>query len=136
FPEEIQKILDGMGILAVAGIINYMLGVYLIRKSRTFHSMTLYADGKHLQTDAYSTLGLLIGLGLYYLTKVALIDVLLSLGIGLYILYSGYILLRKSIGGLMDESDREMVTNVIEILQRNRKDAWIDIHNLRVQRYG
>lgn len=136
FPEEIQKILDGMGILAAAGIINYMLGVYLIRKSRTFHSMTLYADGKHLQTDAYSTLGLLIGLGLYYLTKVALIDVLLSLGIGLYILYSGYILLRKSIGGLMDESDREMVTNVIEILQRNRKDVWIDIHNLRVQRYG
>jgi cation diffusion facilitator family transporter len=136
FPAEIHQILDGMGILAVTGVINFVLGRYLIRKGKNFNSITLFADGKHLQTDAYSTLGLLIGLSLLYITKAVLIDTLLSLGLGLFIVYSGYKLLRKSIGGLMDESDVGIVNTIVNILQENRKDAWIDVHNLRIQRYG
>lgn len=135
-PVEISQILDGMGILAITGIVNFALGRYLINKSKNFNSITLFADGKHLQTDAYSTLGLLVGLSLFYITKNVLIDSLLSLGLGLFILYSGYKLLRKSVGGLMDESDVDIVNKIVEILQNNRKDAWIDVHNLRIQRYG
>ncbi len=135
-PVEIHQILDGMGIVAITGLINFILGRYLIKKSKIFNSITLYADGKHLQTDAYSTLGLLVGLSLFYFTKIVLIDTLLSLGLGLFIFYSGYKILRKSVGGLMDESDVEIVSKIVEILQNNRKDAWIDIHNLRTQRYG
>ena len=89
-----------------------------------------------MQTDAYSTLGLLVGLALFYFTGIVMIDTLLSLGLGFFILYNGYKLLRKSVGGLMDESDVEMVTKVVSILQENRRDAWIDIHNFRIQRYG
>lgn len=135
-PVEIHHILDGMGILAITGIINFVLGRYLINKSKSFNSITLFADGKHLQTDAYSTLGLLVGLCVFYITKIVLIDSLLSLGLGLYIFHSGYKLLRNSIGGLMDESDVDIVNKIVEILQENRKDAWIDVHNLRIQRYG
>lgn len=136
YPAEIHQILDGMGILAITGVVNFVLGRYLIQKSKSFNSITLFADGKHLQTDAYSTLGLLLGLSLFYITKVVLIDTLLSLGLGLYILYNGYKLVRTSVGGLMDESDVELVNKIVEILQENRKDAWIDVHNLRIQRYG
>lgn len=136
YPAEIHSILDGMGILALTGIVNFVLGRYLIRKSKHYHSITLFADGKHLQTDAYSTLGILVGLALFYITKIVLIDTLLSLAIGLFVLYNGYKLLRKSIGGLMDESDVEMVKKVVKVLQNNRRDAWIDVHNLRIQRYG
>jgi cation diffusion facilitator family transporter len=136
YPAEIHQILDGMGILAITGVVNFVLGRYLIQKSKDFNSITLFADGKHLQTDAYSTLGLLVGLSLFYITKIVLIDTLLSLVLGLYILYSGYKLLRTSVGGLMDESDVEMVGTIIDILQENRRDAWIDVHNLRIQRYG
>lgn len=136
YPAEIHQILDGMWILAITGLVNFALGRYLIQKSKDFNSITLFADGKHLQTDAYSTLGLLVGLSLFYFTKIVLIDTLLSLGLGLYILYSGYKLLRISVGGLMDESDVEMVNKIVEILQENRRDAWIDVHNLRIQRYG
>lgn len=125
-----------MVLLAITGIINYLLGGFLIRKSKEFHSLVLYADGKHLHTDAFSTLGLLFGLGLFYLTNLVIIDSLLSVGIGLYILFHGYMLLRKSVGGLMDESDVEMMEEVVGILQKNRREAWIDIHNLRLQRYG
>lgn len=135
-PVEIHQILDGMGILAITGVVNFALGSYLIKQSKSFNSITLFADGKHLQTDAYSTLGLLVGLGVFYITKIVLIDTLLSLGMGLFIFYSGYKLLRKSVGGLMDESDVDIVKRIVEILQNNRKDAWIDVHNLRIQRYG
>lgn len=136
YPVEVHQILDGMGILAITGVINFILGWYLNKKSKKFNSITLFAEGKHLQTDAYSTLGLLVGLSLLYITKIVLIDTLLSLGLGLFIVYSGYKLVRKSIGGLMDESDVSIVSNIVQILQENRKDAWIDIHNLRTQRYG
>lgn len=136
YPAEIHQILDGMWILAITGVVNFSLGRYLIQKSKDFNSITLFADGKHLQTDAYSTLGLLVGLTLFYFTKIVLIDTLLSLVLGLYILYSGYKLLRTSVGGLMDESDVEMVNKIVDILQENRRDAWIDVHNLRIQRYG
>lgn len=136
YPSEIQYILDGMVILALTGIVNFFLGRYLVRKGKDYHSITLLADGKHLQTDAYSTIGILVGLALFYVTKIVLIDTLLSLAIGVFVLYNGYKLLRKSIGGLMDESDVELVNKVVDVLQNNRREAWIDVHNLRIQRYG
>ncbi len=136
YPSDLINIMEGIGIIAITGIINYALGTFLLQKSKKLDSLTLMADGKHLVTDAYSTLGLLIGLLLLYFTEIQFIDTLLSLVLGLFIVYNGYKLLRKSIGGLMDESDAKIVEDVVDILQLNRKDAWIDVHNLRVQRYG
>lgn len=136
FPQEVGNLLEGMGLIAFTGLVNFVLGTYMIKESRLLNSLTLQADGKHLQTDAYSTAGLLAGLLVMYFTKLAWIDVVLSIGLGVYILWSGYKLLRKSIGGLMDESDTKLVGQIAAILQRHRKDDWIDVHNLRVQRYG
>src|SRR5690606_20022753 len=132
FPEPVNNLLEGVGIIAGTGIVNFVLGTYMVRQSRQLNSLTLMADGKHLQTDAYSTLGLMVGLLLMHVTGLQIIDVLLAIGLGLYILFSGYKLLRKSIGGLMDESDTELLDRVVSVLQRNRQDAWIDVHNLRV----
>ncbi|MFC3196228.1 cation diffusion facilitator family transporter [Parapedobacter deserti] len=136
FPEALGNLTEGMGLLAFTGVVNFVLGSYMVRQSRTLNSLTLLADGKHLQTDAYSTVGLVVGLFVIYLTNLSWIDVLLSIGLGLYILWSGYKLLRKSIAGLMDESDMQLVARVAAILQKYRRDDWIDVHNLRVQRYG
>lgn len=136
YPSDLENILEGIGIIAFTGVVNYLLGTLLVKKSKKLHSLTLMADGKHLLTDAYSTLGLLVGLLLLYFTGIRLIDIVLSIILGLFILYNGYKLLRKSVGGLMDESDVKLVEDVVNILQVNRKDAWIDVHNLRVQRYG
>lgn len=136
FPEQISNLLEGMGMLAFTGLVNFALGTYMIKKGKSLYSLTIMADGKHLQVDSYSTLGLLVGLLLLYTTGVQQIDIVLSLGLGFYILFSGYKLLRKSIGGLMDESDFELINQVVQILEENRKDSWIDVHNLRVQRYG
>ncbi|WP_134090703.1 cation diffusion facilitator family transporter [Olivibacter sp. XZL3] len=136
FPEQISNLLEGMGVIAFTGLVNFFLGAYMIKRGRALNSLTIMADGKHLQVDSYSTLGLLFGLLLLYITGLHQIDIALSLGLGIYILYSGYSLLRKSIGGLMDESDFELIDRVVQILEKNRRDSWIDVHNLRVQRYG
>jgi len=136
YPADLENILEGIGIIAATGLVNYVLGSFLLKKSKRLNSLTLMADGKHLLTDAYSTLGLMIGLLLLYFTGIRFIDIALSLILGVFILYNGYKLLRKSVGGLMDESDAKIVEGVVEILQLNRKDTWIDVHNLRVQRYG
>lgn len=136
FPEHITNLLGGMGLVAFTGLVNFVLGTYMVKQSKSLNSLTLLADGKHLQTDAYSTAGLLVGLLLMHLTGLWWIDIVMSIGLGVYILYSGYKLLRKSIAGLMDESDMKLVGQVARILQQYRQDDWIDIHNLRVQRYG
>jgi len=136
FPEPINNLMEGIGLIGLTGLINWAYGTHLVVQSKKLNSLTLEADGKHLQTDAYSTAGLLVGLILIYLTGWAWLDVALSMGLGLFILFNGYRLLRRSISGLMDESDVELVQKIIEILQKNKKADWIDIHNLRVQRYG
>ncbi|MGK6353270.1 cation diffusion facilitator family transporter [Parapedobacter sp. DT-150] len=136
FPETVGNLLEGIGLVAFTGVVNLVLGTRMIKASRQLNSLTLHADGKHLQTDAFSTAGLLTGLLLMYFTGWVWIDVALSIGLGLYILYTGYKLLRKSIAGLMDESDMQLVGQIAAILQKHRKDDWIDVHNLRVQRYG
>jgi len=136
FPVELENLLEGVGLVAATAVVNFLLGRYLLLKSKKLNSLTLMADGKHLLTDALSTLGLVVGLLLVYSTGIVLIDTLLSLCLGFFILYQGYKLLRQSVGGLMDESDVQLVKDVVDVLQQERKDEWIDIHNLRLQRYG
>lgn len=136
FPEPIGHLLEGIGLVAFTGVVNWTYGTYMVRRAKKLNSLTIDADGKHLQTDAYSTLGLIAGLFLMYLTGWWWVDIVLSMGLGIYILYTGYRLLRRSIGGLMDESDTALVEEIVGILQANRRPEWIDVHNFRVQRYG
>lgn len=136
FPQPIGNLLEGTGLIALTGIINFIYGTYMVAQSKKLNSLTLMGDGKHLQTDAYSTVGLTGGLLLMYWTGFAWLDIVMSLGLGMFIVWNGYRLVRGSISGLMDESDIELVGEIVQILESNRKADWIDVHNLRVQRYG
>jgi cation diffusion facilitator family transporter len=136
FPAALTHLEQGIYLIGITSVINFAVGFYIMKRGRALGSITLVADGKHLQVDAYSTVGLILGLLLMRLTGFQWIDVVISIVLGLFILFNGYKLLRQSIGGLMDESDTALVQDVVEILERNRKDEWIDVHNLRVQRYG
>lgn len=136
YPVGITKLYLGAAIIGITGLINLAIGLYLIKVGKRNYSLTLVADGKHLLTDALTSCVLVLGLILINLTKLFWLDSLMSLLLGFYIIYSGYKLTRVSVGGLMDESDLKLVENVISILQSNKTDAWIDVHNLRAQQYG
>ena len=136
YPQELSQILEGSFIIGFTGLVNGLLGWFLISKSKTLNSLTLQADGKHLITDAVSSFGLVVGLVLIYFTNIIWLDSAISIALGFYIIYNGYRLMRKSVGGLMDESDVVIVEEIINYLNKHRKDEWIDVHNLRTQQYG
>ena len=136
YPQTLTSILDGAFIVGFTGLVNGLVGWFLISKSKSLKSLTLQADGKHLLTDSVSSFGLVLGLILIYFTNIIWLDSVISFALGFYIIYNGYRLTRKSVGGLMDESNLEVVKEIIECLNKNRKSEWIDVHNLRTQQYG
>jgi len=136
FPKPIFQLFEGAVIIGATGVVNLLIGYYLINVGKQHRSITLEADGKHLLTDAVTSAGLVIGIFLIQLTKIFWLDSVISILLGIYIIYNGYLLTRRSVGGLMDESNTVLVTDIISILQKNRRDPWIDVHNLRAQQYG
>jgi len=136
YPQQIHELLIGALIIGITGAINGGLGYYMIHKGKQLKSITLDADGRHLLTDMVTSGGLVLGLLLIYFTGFVWLDSVLSVAVGLYICYSGYALIRKSVAGLMDETDFAVVNEIISVLNNERKPEWIDIHNLRAQKYG
>ncbi|RYY30326.1 MAG: cation transporter [Sphingobacteriaceae bacterium] len=135
-PHEIQQLLIGALIIGLTGAINGALGFYMIKQGKKMLSLTIEADGRHLITDAVTSAGLVLGLTLIYFTKILMLDSILSIVVGLFIVYTAYKLVRKSVAGLMDETDFNMVEDILTIMNKNRKEEWIDVHNMRAQRYG
>lgn len=135
-PTAIHQLDIGATLTAIAGLANYFLGRYLIAVGQKYKSITLIADGKHLQSDTWSSLGLVAGVVVIYFTNVVWLDNVFAILFGLIIIYTGYQLIRKSLAGLMDEADETLLQEVVEVLNKNRHTTWIDIHNLRVQQYG
>ncbi|MFC0512608.1 cation diffusion facilitator family transporter [Mucilaginibacter angelicae] len=136
YPNIIHDLFTGAIIIGITGAINGALGYYMIRKGKELHSMTLDADGRHLLADTVTSGGLVVGLLLIEFTGILWLDSALSILVGLYIVYSSYKLVRKSVGGLMDEADFQVVTDIINVLSEKRREPWIDVHNLRAQKYG
>ncbi|WPU92606.1 cation diffusion facilitator family transporter [Mucilaginibacter sabulilitoris] len=136
YPSYIHDLLTGAIIIGATGIVNGVLGFYMIQKGKALRSITLDADGRHLLTDMVTSIGLVAGLILIKLTGILWLDSALSIAVAVYIIISSYKLIRKSVGGLMDEADFQVVTDIINVLSEKRREAWIDVHNLRAQKYG
>ena len=126
----------GIALLAFTALVNLAVGFLLVRAGRQHHSPALVGDGQHLYLDAVSTFVSCAALGLVMLTDNVLYDALAALLLGVFIVVNGYRMVRRSVSALMDESDVATVAEVVAELQRHRQPAWIDVHNLRVQRYG
>jgi cation diffusion facilitator family transporter len=128
----------GGGLLIIVGVslVNFLLGLGLIMAGKRTHSLTLIADGKHVLTDVFTSLGVLVGLGLVLLTGETRLDGLVACLVGLNILVTGGKLVRQSFAGLMDTSDPDLLGEISGILARHRKSIWIDVHRLRARRAG
>lgn len=134
---NIPKKLDwGILIVAITAGINYLMGYISVKKGIRENSLVLQSSGKHLQSDTITTLGVVLSLILVYFTKIYWIDAVVALIFGVYIMFVGYKIIRKSLSGIMDEADLGMLTRLSEILTKNRKTEWVDIHNTRIQQHG
>lgn len=135
-PIEIQQLDIGIIIIAVAGLINYILGYYSIKTGRKHESIALVAGGKHLQSDTYSTIGLVIGLILLLITKIAWLDSAIAIIFGSIIIYTGYKILKETTSNLMDQADFKILKDIKDLLWKNKSINWINIHNLKLLKYG
>lgn len=135
-PSEIQQLDYGIVLISITAIVNYILGRYAVQKGTKNNSLALIASGKHLQSDTYSTIGIVIGLVLLFFTGYQWLDSVVALLFAGIIIVTGYKIVRRAISGIMDESDDRLLLEVVANLQEIRRDNWIDLHNLRIIKYG
>ena len=135
-PPQLPGLDFALLLLAAGGVVNWLLGVYLIRSGKKANSATLRADGRHVQADAFTSAGVIVGLLLVKLTGWYWLDPVVAILVALNILSSGYHLLDEAVGGLMDKADPKFLTQVTETLQRLRRPEWLAPHHLRSWRSG
>jgi cation diffusion facilitator family transporter len=136
FPRELLNLNLGLLLLLAISLVNLILGLGLVQVGRRTRSLALIADGKHILTDVYTSVGVLLGLSLALWTGWYWLDGVVALLVGLNILYIGAQLMQESSAGLMDASDPELLEEIAGLLRDHRKDIWIDVHRLRARRAG
>lgn len=135
-PPALSKLDTGLILIGITAALNYTVGYLCVRRGRHEGSPVLVASGTHLKTDTYTSLGIIAGIGLVIITGYPWIDSIAGLVFAILIMYTGYKIIRKAVSGIMDESDREIITEIIDVLNRNRLKTWIDAHNMRVINYA
>lgn len=127
---------QGLVISAVATVINLVWAQVLLRYGRKALSPAIEADGKHLMTDVVSTIGVLLGLGLVLLTGWTILDPILAALVAANILWSGWGVIRDSVGGLMDVAVMpETQKTIREVIAGNAEGA-IEAHDIRTRQAG
>lgn len=135
-PTGIRELDVGIGLIAATAVVNYIMGSVCIRTGKKNDSLALQASGRHLHSDTYSTIGILAGLLLILITGITWIDSAVAILFGCIILYTGVRIIRSSLAGIMDERDKELLQQLIQALDSNRSKNWMDLHNLRIIKYG
>lgn len=120
----------------IASLFNLLLGLYLKHVGRTCHSTALESSGTHVLSDLWTTAGSLLGLGLVWITNVLWIDALSAIIMAIFLLLTGYKVVRSAFGGLLDEHDRKSLEQLAVVIEKNRFPGIIDLHQTRIIRAG
>ena len=135
-PVPLRQLDLGILLVAATGVVNFILGKWCIRTARRNNSLALHASGKHLLSDTMSTIGILAGLILLFVTGIPWLDSAIAILFSCIIFYTGFRIVRTSVAGIMDERDNELLRKMIAALDLDRSKNWIDIHNIRIIKYG
>ncbi|MGB3337589.1 MAG: cation diffusion facilitator family transporter [Devosia sp.] len=128
--------LQGLVVSGVATAINLVWAAVLIRHGRAVRSPALEADGQHLATDVVSTIGVMAGLLLVYATGWAILDPILAALVALNIVWSGWVVIRHSVGGLMDVAVSPATQKTIRDVIANNAEGAIEAHDIRTRQAG
>ena len=136
-PRPLEAVGIGLAISAVAAALNGIVGRIQIDVGTRHRSITLRDDGKHLMTDVYTTVGVVLGLGLAWLTGWLWLDPVIAILVGLNILVTGYRLISESTAGLMDGSlSTEDNARILAILEARTEKGRIEFHAVRTRESG
>lgn len=135
-PQIIYSLDAGIYLTFFAGLVNYITGDILVKKGKKKRSSAMIASGKHLKSDAYTSVGLIVGLLLVIFTHQYILDNFIAIIFASLIIWMGIKIIKNSLSGIMDENDETIINELSLIFNACRNENIIDIHNLRVIRYG
>ncbi len=135
-PRPLEDLGAGLAISVVASILNWAVAVVLIRAGRTHRSITLEADGKHLMTDVWTSVGVVAGIAAVWLTGWDVLDPLIALVVGLNIVVTGARLIWRSTSGLMDRALPEDDHETIAAVLRRYEGDDVTFHALQTRESG
>jgi cation diffusion facilitator family transporter len=133
---EISQIGLGLAVTIGAGVVNALLGAFLIRAGKRHQSATLEASGQHVLSDFWTSAGVTVGLVLVWMTGLTWLDPLVALVVGLWLGRTGLKLVRRSVGSLLDEEDQGLVAHLAQVIGKDRPPGIIQVHHVRVMRSG
>jgi cation diffusion facilitator family transporter len=135
-PRVIALPTQGIALNAVASVLNGAWCAVLIRSGTRLRSPALVADGWHLLADVVTSFGLAIGVGLTVLTGYLVLDPILAAATGVYVLWSGTMMIASSVGGLMDAAPASDVVRRVRELVAESAAGAIEAHDLRMRHAG
>jgi len=135
-PQPIPKLESGLVLIVGAAVVNLILGLVLVMVGQRTKSIVLVADGKHVLTDVITTVGVVVGLVGVLITGWNWLDGAVAFLVGFNILITGARLVHQSSAALLDTSDPQLLQEICEVIAKNRRDMWIDVHQLRARRSG
>jgi cation diffusion facilitator family transporter len=133
---DLERLGVGMLVAGGAGLGNLVLALYLIRVGRRVRSEALVADGTHLLTDVVTTVGTIAALVAVQFTGIALLDPLVALLVAANILRTGWRVVRRALGSLLDEADFQLLSEIGAHLEAERRPEWVEVHQLRAWSSG
>ena len=135
-PLPLEQAGIGLGISALAALVNLAAARVLLNAGRTHYSVTLEADGQHLMTDVWTSAGVMAGVGMVALSGWNILDPLIALAVALHILWMGWRLAHDAVSGLMDHSWPEAEQRVLEEVLDGFRAPAITFHAVRTRISG
>lgn len=135
-PAPVEQAGIGLAISVVASVINGLVAMVLLRAGREHRSLTLTADGKHLLTDVWTSVGVIVGVGLVALTGIDRLDPIIAALVGLNIIWTGWKLLHESAAGLMDSALPREQTALVSTTIGGFASEEVSFHGLRTRVSG
>ena len=135
-PEPITDVGVGLAVSALASLVNLSVGLLLVRRGRRYRSITVEADGKHLLTDVWTSVGVIVGVALVWITGWERLDPIVALAVALNIVVTGAFLIRRSTGGLMDRALDSSARATIDGVLADFERRGAHFHAIRTRRAG
>lgn len=135
-PEDLNSVGIGIAVSMAAAAINLAVAVVLVREGRRHRSVALEADGRHLLTDVWTSVGVVVGVAAVSITGWEVLDPIVALVVAVNIVVAGAILLQRSTGGLMDRAlaagDRAQIDAVLD----RHREGGVQFHAVRTRQAG
>lgn len=135
-PQPLENMGYGLAISLAASLINLGVALVLLKEGKKSHSITLSADGKHLMTDVWTSVGVLAAIGVVKLTGWLILDPIIAMLVALNIVWTGYRLMQQSARGLIDTAIPNEERQEVEHIFDEFRQSGIEFHSLMTRQAG